>query len=203
MDTDNTSNININNNSNNSTNVWGSDIESILEKIRVNSVILSKAHKREYHKLKHLLTYFRIPIIIFSAFNSVMSVGLQPYITQGIISVSTCLISLIIGVISSIELYLSIQTTMELELSVSKDYYTLSVNIYKMLQLDRNNRNTDSHSFLDQNYGEYLKLFEKSNLLKKRITDDLTPLPSVKKGGILSSLSISIPETPSEESSEV
>ena len=191
MDTDNTANLN----------TWGNDIESILEKIRVNSIVLSKAHKREYHKLKHFLTYFRIPIIIFSAFNSVMSVGLQPYLTQGIISISTCLISLVIGVISSIELYLSIQQTMELELSVSKDYYTLSINIYRMLQLERNNRNTDSHSFLDQSYGEYLKLFEKSNLLKKRLADDLTPLPSVKKG-VIQSLSISIPETPSEESSD-
>ena len=115
----------------NQPNDWTEDVEAILEKIRTNCVILQKAHKKKYHKLKHFLTYFRIPIIILSAFNSVMSVGLQPYLEQQTISVATCLISLLVGVISSIELYLSIQQTMELELSVSKDYYSLAINIYR------------------------------------------------------------------------
>jgi hypothetical protein len=134
---------------------------------------------------------------VISAFASVISVGLQPYLEQQTISVATCLINLVIGVISSIELYLSIQQTMELELSVSKDYYTLSVNIYRMLQLESVNRNTDAHSFLDSCYGEYLKLFEKSNLLKKKLADDLTP---INERVNTKSFSLVIPHTPSNQS---
>jgi len=197
MDGNNSGNINNNISNHTVSNNWTVDIENLLEKIRTNCITLSKAHKREYHKTKHLLSYFRVPIIVISAFASVISVGLQPYLEQQTISVATCLINLVIGVISSLELYLSIQQTMELELSVSKDYYTLSINIYRMLQLESVNRNTDAHSFLDNCYGEYLKLFEKSNLLKKKLADVLIP---INERGNTKSFSLVIPHTPSNQS---
>lgn len=37
--------------------------------------------------LKGYLKYFRIPTKILSGMNSVFSVGLQPYVSQGIISI--------------------------------------------------------------------------------------------------------------------
>lgn len=56
-----------------------------------------------------------------SAFNSVFLVGLTPYVqNQNTISMITCLISLTIGIISSLELYLSIQNNMERELIASR-----------------------------------------------------------------------------------
>ena len=63
------------------------DLEKILNDIRRNSVTLSVAHKKSYFKMKEKLKYFKIPTIILSAFNSVFSVGLQPYIEQKTISI--------------------------------------------------------------------------------------------------------------------
>ena len=45
------------------------DIESLLDKIRQNCVIMSDYHKKRYLYLKEYLKVFKIPIIIFSSIN--------------------------------------------------------------------------------------------------------------------------------------
>jgi hypothetical protein len=155
---------------------WSDDIENVLGKIRENCILMSDYHKTRYYYFKGLLKYFRIPTIILSAANSVFSVGLQPYMEQETISLITCLIALFVGVINSIELFLAIQSTMEQELTTSKDFYILSIDIYKILLLHRNHRSIDGKTFLDDKYSIYCKLFEGSQLMNKEINDRLVPL---------------------------
>ena len=100
---------------------WSDDIENVLGKIRENCIMMSNYHKTRYYYFKGLLKYFRIPTIILSAANSVFSVGLQPYMQQETISLITCMIALFVGIINSVELFLAIQSTMEQELTTSKD----------------------------------------------------------------------------------
>lgn len=152
-----------------------SDIEIVLDKIRENCVILSNRHKNNYIVLKSMLKYYRIPAIVFSAANVFASVGLQPYLQQGFISLITCGISLITGVIGSIELFNGIQNSMELEFVSSKDFYILSIDIFKMLSLKPENRGIDMKAFLDEKYQIYCKLIESSNVLDKKMIDKLTP----------------------------
>tara|TARA_A100001035_G_scaffold99594_1_gene77988 strand:+ start:174 stop:560 length:387 start_codon:yes stop_codon:yes gene_type:complete len=118
-----------------------------------------------------------------------MSVGLQPYLEQGIISASTCLVSLLCGIIGSIELYLTIQQQMETELLTSKEYYLLGIDIYKVLSLSIENRNMDIKAYLEETFSKYQKLIEKSCVISKKIVDKLTPLQDA-------------PEMPSQLSSE-
>ena len=157
------------------------DLEKILNDIRRNSVTLSVAHKKSYFKMKEKLKYFKIPTIILSAFNSVFSVGLQPYIEQKTISIATCLISLVCGIICSIELYLSIENSMRSEYDVSKSYYLLSIEIQRFLLTDHKNRTVDSKTFLTDCYGQYCKYFETSRLLERTIHDNLTPIEAEDK----------------------
>ena len=56
------------------------DIEILLENIRQNCVLLNREHKKRYLRLKQTLKYFRIPIIVLSGVNSLLSVSLQNYI---------------------------------------------------------------------------------------------------------------------------
>jgi hypothetical protein len=158
-------------------NDWTQDIESVLENIRINSVLLSKEHKKRYFVLKQTLQYFRLPVIIISGINSVISVGFQPYLAQTSISMITCLLALICSIIGSIELYLAIQKSMEIELVVSKDYYLLSIDIYKTLSLNPNHRPIPAKEYLEKKYNEFVKLMEKSNLITKKLEDKLAPLP--------------------------
>lgn len=160
-------------------NDWTPDIENVLESIRVNCIILSKEHKTRYFTLKENLKYYKIPVIIFSSINSIVSVGLQPYLPQGTISMMTCLLALICSIIGSIELYLTIQKSMEGELLSQRDYYLLGVDIYKTLALLKEHRPIPAKEYLDKCYNTYCKLTESGNALAKKIEDKLTPLPIV------------------------
>ena len=153
-------------------NYWYLDMESILEKIRKNSVILSHHHKKYYIYLKERLKYFRIPVIVLSSINTVLSISLDKYTQYA--SIVICGINLIVTIISSIELFLNIQKQIENNLILQSGFYTLSINIYKILQLNRTNRTVKGIDFLNESFDEYNRLFHLSTL--QSIKDSLTPL---------------------------
>lgn len=157
-------------------NIWTIDYESLLDKIRLNSIIMSNHHKRKYYKLNGKLKWFRLPIIIISAFNSVFSVSLQQFTSQENISLINCGLSLVVGLLGSIELYLQIQKRCENELQSSKDFYLLSIDIYKMLKLNQDHRPIDGKTYLEDIYNEYCKLIENSGLVHKKLLDQLQPI---------------------------
>jgi len=87
----------------------------------------------------------------------------------------TTSISMFIAVLTSIKLYLNLNNTINDENSLSKDYYILSIDIYKMLNLDEENRSCDAEQFLNDCYSKYVKLTEQSTILYKNIKrDELT-----------------------------
>ena len=61
--------------------------------------------------------------------------------------------------------------------SLTKEFYTLSTNIYKSLELSRNNRSENSLTYLESVYGEYSSLCANSYIVKKNIVDNMIPLP--------------------------
>jgi len=156
---------------------WTEDFENILEKMRLNSVNLNEYHRKRYYHYKGFLKYFRVPLIFLSSGNAFISIGLQSYVNQSTISIMTCLLSMICGIITSLELYLSIQSNMENELAASKDFYILAIDIFKTLNLNRENRVSNPRSYLDEKYSHYTKLIETSNLLVKHMKDALAPTP--------------------------
>ena len=157
---------------------WTAEVEEILEKLRINCVNLSEYHRKRYYHFKGYGKYFRLPLIILASINSTASVGLQPLLEQPVISGITCLIGMMMGILSAYELYLGIQANMELELKQSKDFYTLSIDLFKTLSLRRENRGEEGKDYLNKKYSQYVKLVEASNLLKRQLTiDTLTTIP--------------------------
>ena len=152
---------------------WSDEIEEICDKLRVNCVNLSEYHRKKYYHFKSYGKWFRLPMIILASVNSTASVGLQPVLDQQIISGITCLIGMIMGIIGSLELYLGIQTSMEMELKHSKDYYTLAIHIFKTLSLHRENRLEDGKEYLNEKYSQYIKFCESSHLLDRKMKNDL------------------------------
>ena len=156
------------------------DIENILDKIRINSINLNKSHMKNYFYYKKLGKWFQIPTIILSSFNSVFSVGFT-YTSQENISSVSALISLIVSIINSVQLYLKIEDNMEEENTISKQYYTLSSDIYKILQLNKEHREGNSKEILNEYYNQYIELLNKSNLLNNNsYSDKLLILPKEK-----------------------
>lgn len=139
---------------------WTEDMEDVLKRISHNAGLISEEHRLRYISLTNQLKWYKIPVIVLSGLNSVFSVGLTAYMEQNIISTLTCLISLSVGIISSIELYLSIQKRSEQEIQTYKAFYLLSVKINACLSLEAQNRATDGDTFLTQAIGEYESLFQ-------------------------------------------
>ena len=160
-------------NSDESNDSWSTDRENLLDSIRYNCAILNELHKQQYFYFKGFSKYFRVPLLLLSGINSVFSIGLNNYIDQKTVSLICCLISLITGIITSVELYLGIETSMANELDASRDFYLLSIDIYKTLQLKRENRSVDGNVYLESCLSKYSKLFENSNVLMKNIKDKL------------------------------
>ena len=71
-------------------------------------------------------------------------------------------------VLGSIELDMKIQENMEVELVAQKDFCILSISIYKVLQLDDENRNMDMKLFLEETLANYQKLIVKIQMLWRR-----------------------------------
>ena len=165
---------------------WTEDQETVLENISHNSGLMSEHHKQQYEILIKSLSYYKIPIIIFSGINSIFSVGLNSYIQdQNIVSTITCLISLLVSCISSIELYLSIQKKSDQEVVSYKQFYALAVKINTTLMLERSNRQGDGDTFLTQVLQEYNSLFEASCVNGLKEEDKLVDLklPFEKREG--------------------
>jgi hypothetical protein len=144
--------------------IWTESIERILDKMRINCVNLSEYHMFKYRRYKRYLLFFRIPIIVLSGANVFSAVGLQSYLSQPSISIINSIFSLVCGMITSIELFLNIQKKMESDLVSHKDYYRLSIDIYKVISLERHIRKVDGKTFLDQKFSEYEKLIKSSNV---------------------------------------
>ena len=160
-------------------NDWSDDIEKVLENIRINCVIYSKEYKKQFFYLKNCLQYFRLPIIILSGINSIISVGIQSYLKQSSISIITCLLSLSCSVIGSVELYLAVQKSMENCLIAQRDFYLLSVDIFKTLSLKKEHRPIPAKEYLDKQFNCYCKLIESSDTIKKIIKDKLQIIDNI------------------------
>ena len=104
-------------------NDWSDDIEKILNDIRINANNLSNYHKNKYYYYKGLLKYFKIPNFILTSITSISSVGLQSYLIQPTISMLTCILSMCSALIGSIELYLGIQKSMDLNKKHLETFY--------------------------------------------------------------------------------
>ena len=67
---------------------------------------------------------------------------------------------------------------MKLENDMSKEFYSLAIDIYKVLSLNPDERGESGLSYLHKKYNTYSKLVESSNLLKSRFkTDQLIVIP--------------------------
>jgi hypothetical protein len=153
--------------------MWSKDIVDVLQKIRKNSYSLHRKHTKRYIEYKALSRYFDLPVIVLSVFSSSFSsLNVIDDRNKNLITTS---ISMFIAVLTSIKLYLNLNNTINDENSLSKDYYILSIDIYKILNLDEENRNCDAEQFLNESYSKYVKLTEQSTILYKNIKrDELT-----------------------------
>ena len=151
---------------------WNDEIIKILNNVRVNSLNLSEYYRRNYFSYRELSEWFDVPIIKTSTLAGSFSVGASPYMDQPTISVVSCGASMLITILSSIKLYLNISDNLQSESDMARKFYVLSLEIYKIINLPDEKRGINSSDFLKAEYNQYIKLYEESNLLKRRYKKD-------------------------------
>ena len=177
---------------------WNPKLTGVLEKIRLNSIFLSEKHRHRYLESKALLKYFDLPVIVCSVFSSSF-IGLKTVPAHRAQLVTTA-ISMFIAILTSIKLYLNLQNLITEEVALSKDFYILSVEIYKVLSLQESDRGVSPNQFLNDCYSRYVKMIECSTLLKINIRKDELVKIVVNYSGIdTSSISENILITDSNE----
>jgi hypothetical protein len=159
-----------------SLNEWSDDFEILLKNILFNSSLMSEHHKNEHLRYNRRLKWYKLPVIILSGINSVLSVSLNQYINQDIVSVINCFISLSISTIASIELYLQINKKSDEEAKSYKEFYNLSLKINNMLKLDKEHRTEEPKIFLNDVINQYETYFNESNVNGLGIKDKLIDL---------------------------
>jgi hypothetical protein len=88
-------------------------------------------------------------------------------------------LSLVVGIIGSIEMFFKITDSLQIENNGSREFYILSCDIYKWLSLESSNRIESPREFLNESYTRYIKLIETSITLKKRIEDKLVDIQPI------------------------
>ncbi len=166
---------------------WTKDQESICESVRQNCLYMSRENKKQYIKLKASLARYRLPVIILSAMNSVWSVGVSRYWDQHLISGVSCLISLIVGIISSIQLFYNIESKLEQTLLSQSQYYNLAISIYRQLSLDRKHRDSNGIEYLNEIYSKYIVITDASLVIKhkRKFVDSLFGKPMLSENKTL------------------
>ena len=134
------------------TSIWDKEICGLLEKIRLNSIMLCEKHKTKFYRYKNYSNYFDLPILVLSCISSPVSVGSQGYMHQQTISLITCIIGMTIGIITSVKLYLNISDTLERENKVSREFYVLSIDVFKCLSLPPHRRTEEPLAYLNKIY---------------------------------------------------
>jgi len=151
---------------------WTDEIETILEKMRKNSIELSTRHRNNYYEYKGYSKYFDIPIIVVSVVSSSFSVGATSFLSQELVSVSTCGISMLVAILTSIKLYLQLEENIKIELEMSKSFHTLALDIFRMLNLKVEQRGENGLDYLNKKFNNYVSLVKSSNLLRRNIKKD-------------------------------
>ena len=151
---------------------WTQEIEDILERVRINSVSLSNRHRENFYEFKQMSKWFDLPVIITSTISASFSVGATAYMSQNIVSTLTCSISMFITILSGVKLYLNLDDLIKNEFEMSKQFNLLSLDIFKMLHLKKEQRDELGIDYLNRSFSTYTQLIEKNNLLRTRIKCD-------------------------------
>lgn len=150
--------------------MWNQETKSILDKIRLNSIKLSNKHRTTALSYEHVSRYFDIPIIILSTIAS--SLGSNKYVPDNDKESINLFISMFVTIATSVKLYLNITSNLNQEIALSREYYVLSIDIYKNLNLPLEIR-PDPVQYLNECYSQYVKLIEQSTLNNKIKKDEL------------------------------
>jgi hypothetical protein len=145
-------------------------IRAQLNHIEQNASNLSQLNRTNYLYLSKQIKYFKIPVIFFSSLNSIFAVSLNSYMSQPSVSLLNCLISFMVSLISSLELYLGLTKRLDKSLLCYRNFYMLSMKIKQYNFLEKVE---EPEKFLQECIEEYESYFKESEVTRYGFHDQL------------------------------
>ena len=91
---------------------------------------------------------------------------------QETISVVTCIISMLVTILTSTKLYMKITENSSQEQELAIQYKSLALDLFKVLSLPKENRGIDGLIYLNKVYSKYTNLIENSQILNNITKND-------------------------------
>uniref|UniRef100_A0A2V0RBS2 VP11 n=1 Tax=viral metagenome TaxID=1070528 RepID=A0A2V0RBS2_9ZZZZ len=140
--------------------------EIILERIKHSCYRSHILYKHRYLASRDRLTYFDVPIIVFSSVNSVLIAGGKNFINEDIIEITTCMLALATGIIQALRTFFKVDENRENCLTAYKDLFRLFCEISIILDQPRQTRGVDPQKFMADKSSEYKEIISRAIVLE-------------------------------------
>jgi len=140
--------------------------EGILERVKHSCFGMHLLYRSEFLRLKKRLSYYDVPIIVFSSLNSVLIAGGKDFIPADILQITTCLLAVLTGVIQALKNFFKIDENRENCLSTFKDLMRLFCEVSFVLDQPRASRSVEPKKFSIDKGNEYQSIMSKALVLK-------------------------------------
>lgn len=145
--------------------------ETILERIKHSCYRSHILYKARYLVSRERLTWFDVPIIVFSSVNSVLIAGGRNFINGDIIEITTCMLALATGIIQALRTFFKVDENRENCLTTYKDLFRLFCEISIILDQPRQTRGVDPQKFMADKTSEYKEIMNKAIVLEYKKAD--------------------------------
>lgn len=145
--------------------------ETILERIKHSCYRSHILYKARYLVSRERLTWFDVPIIVFSSVNSVLIAGGKNFIDADVIEITTCMLALATGIIQALRTFFKVDENRENCLTTYKDLFRLFCEISIILDQPRLTRGVDPQKFMSDKTSEYKEIMNRAIVLEYRKAD--------------------------------
>ena len=111
------------------------------------------------------MSYYDVPIIVFSALNSVLIAGGKDFVPADALQILTCLLAVIVGIIQALKNFFKIDENRENCLTAYKDLFRLFCEISLLLDQPRHTRGIEPRKYTIDKGNEYQAIMNKGILL--------------------------------------
>ena len=127
---------------------WTNNQEDFLRRLHLECNLLAEYNRKQYILYSNINRRFSIPILVISGINSLFAVSTQPFLEQGLISITNACLSLFCGILGSIQLFMKIDSKIHNYVVCSHEFNKLSYKLSKELTLEREVRVGDGKQFV-------------------------------------------------------
>lgn len=162
--------------------------EGILERVKHSCFGMHLLYRAEFLRLRSRMSFYDVPIIVFSSVNSVLIAGGKDFIPADILQICTCLLAVLTGIIQALKNFFKINENRENCLSTFKDLMRLFCEVSFVLDQPRQSRSVEPKKFSIDKGNEYQSIMNKALVLsddkvqRNPIYEDTLPYHSGTSG---------------------